>query len=215
MYFFKTPEIIKWYYPSLVWNGPRDEKSIFLTFDDGPVAGVTGNILQTLAKFNVKATFFCVGENIDRNPGLFRQVFQEGHMIGNHTFHHLNGWQHTGEDYIQDIRKCAAVIEGNGFSPGIKLFRPPYGKIRKSAIQRIIKEYQIIMWDVLTYDFSGLSREKLLRQSKRHTTGGSIIVFHDSLKTRSNTEFLISQFIDHFISLDYNFCTLDRLFLLN
>lgn len=213
MYYFKTPGIIKWLYPSLVWNGPGDQRNVYLTFDDGPVPGVSDHILKILEEFKVKATFFCVGENIARNPELFRQIFLEGHMIGNHTYHHLNGWQVKDDEYIQDIRKCAGIIEENGYNSGMKIFRPPYGRIRKSLIQMIRNEYRIIMWDVLSYDFSGLPAEKLLSRCRKYTGPGSIIVFHDSHKTWKKTELIISQLIDHLIGLDYNFNTLDKLFL--
>jgi peptidoglycan-N-acetylglucosamine deacetylase len=213
LYLFKTPRIIKWLYPSLVWNGPGNERNIYLTFDDGPVSGVSENILKILARFNVKATFFCVGENVSRNPELFMRIIREGHMIGNHTFHHLNGWKVGDDEYITDIRKCDTILEENGFDNHIKLFRPPYGKIRRSAINKIRMDYRIIMWDVLSYDFSVLPSEKLLGRCRIHARPGSIIVFHDSLKTKKKTEFILSQLIVYLMRSGYKFNTLDRLFL--
>ena len=210
---FKTPRIIKWLYPSLVWNGAKDRPSIFLTFDDGPVSGVSNEILDVLAVFGVKATFFCVGENIERYPELFVRMYREGHMIGNHTYHHLNGWKVRDEEYIADIGKCHDTMEKNGFKTKQRLFRPPYGKIWRSVIRSIGKDYKIIMWDVLSYDFSELPKEKLLNRCKKHLTSGSIIVFHDSLKTKAKTAFLIYQLIGHLIKQGYNFSTLDKLFL--
>jgi peptidoglycan/xylan/chitin deacetylase (PgdA/CDA1 family) len=216
LFLFKTPRLIKWFYPNLIWNGERDQPDLFLTFDDGPVAGVTDRILDILKHFNIKATFFCVGENIDKHPGLFRRIHEEGHLIGNHTYHHLNGWDHPLTDYLSDIDHCRQVIEKHGFTFGIKLFRPPYGKIKNRAIGLLRKDYHIIMWDVLSYDFSTrISREYMLEKSIRHTEGGSIIIFHDSEKTKERIYFLISQYIGYFIDKNYKFSTIDRLILSN
>lgn len=157
-----------------------------------------------------------MGQNIEKNPELFRRLHQEGHMIGNHTFHHLDGWNHTEENYIRDIRSCAKVISKNGFSSNLNLFRPPYGKLKKQVIHKIRDEYQIIMWDVLSYDFSSrLSVEQMLRKSIQHTTNGSIIIFHDSEKTKNRFQFLIVQYVEHFMINNYKFSTIDKLFLSN
>jgi peptidoglycan/xylan/chitin deacetylase (PgdA/CDA1 family) len=200
----------------LIWNGNRDQKIIYLTFDDGPVPGVTDRILEVLHHFNVKATFFCVGQNIDKNPELFRRIHQAGHMIGNHTYHHLDGWSRNQDDYLLDIRRCTEVIGENGYTSKINLFRPPYGKIRKKIIHEIINEYHIVMWDVLSYDFSTrLTKEKMLQKSIHHTEEGSIVIFHDSEKTKNRAQFLIYQYIDHFISNSYKFSTIDELILSN
>lgn len=134
-------------------------------------------------------------------------------MIGNHTFHHLNGWRVKDDEYIRDIRECDGIITENGYDSGLKIFRPPYGRIRQSVVNRIRDEYRIIMWDVLSYDFSGLPPGKLLDKCRKHAGPGSIIVFHDSHKTLKKTEFIISQFIDHLMRHDYNFYTIDKLFL--
>lgn len=216
MYLFKTPGIVKWLYPNLIWNGNRDQPIIYLTFDDGPVPGATDQILDSLHQFKIKATFFCVGDNIDKHPGLFRRIHEEGHMIGNHTYHHLNGWDLSIEDYLRDIENCNRIIEDNGFSSRIKLFRPPYGKIKKKAIDKIKDDYHIIMWDVLSYDFSSrLSEERMLGKSIQNTLGGSIVVFHDSERTRGRTQFIIFKYIDYFLSNNYKFSTIDKLILSN
>jgi peptidoglycan/xylan/chitin deacetylase (PgdA/CDA1 family) len=216
LFVFKIPLIIKWFYPTLVWNGERTSKTIYLTFDDGPVPGVTDCILDVLAEHQVKASFFCVGGNIAKNPELFKSIIREGHTVGNHTYHHLNGWNQKEEDYINDINKCREVMIQCGYSSDIRLFRPPYGRLKKKVISRIGKDYRIIMWDVLSWDFSSrLSSKKILRKSIRHTEGGSIIIFHDSEKTKSDIRFIISQYIDHFCGLNYEFSTIDELFLLN
>ena len=137
-------------------------------------------------------------------------------MIGNHTYHHLNGWDQSMEDYLRDIESCNRVIEENGFSSRIKLFRPPYGKIKKMAIDKIKDDYHIIMWDVLSYDFSSrLSEERMLGKSVQNTLGGSIIVFHDSERTKSRVEFIIVKYIEHFLTNNYEFSTIDELILSN
>ncbi len=216
MYLFKTPKIIKWYYPNLIWNGNRDKSIIYLTFDDGPVPGVTDHILDSLGLFKIKATFFCVGENIEKHPHLFRRIYKEGHLIGNHTYHHLNGWNQSMRDYLTDIQQCSRVIGNNGYSSGMKFFRPPYGKIKKIAIDKIREDYHIIMWDVLSYDFSTrVSQERMLSKSIQHTESGSIIVFHDSEKTKNRIQFLIYQYIDYFLKKNYEFSTVDKLILPN
>lgn len=202
-------------YPSLVWNGPAGTQNIFLTFDDGPVPGVTEPVLDILAHYGVRATFFCVGENIHRQPDLFRRVYGEGHMIGNHTYHHLDGWRTGYQTYLDDLLKCEEAIEDSGFSSPVKLFRPPYGKIRSHVIPRIRETYRIIMWDVLSYDFSSLPVEKLLDRCRKHASPGSIIVFHDSEKTARKTPLMISQLIEYLLRNDYQFLTLDKLFLSN
>jgi len=216
LYLFKTPNIIKWVYPELVWNGSREKPIVYLTFDDGPVPGITDRILDILNGYKIRATFFCVGENIEKHPDLFRRIHEEGHMIGNHTYHHLNGWRHSVSDYLSDIQQCAAAIEENGFLHGIKLFRPPYGKIRKKGIGNIKNQYHIIMWDVLSYDFSKkVNQDRILRKSLQYSEGGSIVIFHDSEKTKNRTNFLISQYIDRLLSKNYEFSTVDQLILLN
>ncbi len=150
MYFFKTPGFLELLYPQALWHGDREKKKIYLTFDDGPVPGVTDYILEVLSELDVKATFFCVGENIKKNPDIFKRIVQEKHGIGNHTFNHLNGWAVRDEDYLRNIRLCDDMIRQYTGEDQIKLFRPPYGKIRRKIIKRIRYEYKIIMWDVLS-----------------------------------------------------------------
>jgi peptidoglycan/xylan/chitin deacetylase (PgdA/CDA1 family) len=199
-----------------VWRGDRNRKVIYLTFDDGPVRGVTDLLLDILKKQDIKATFFCVGENIDKNPDLFHRIIREGHAAGNHTYHHLDGWKSRENVYLADIQKCKETMIRYGYSSGPGIFRPPYGRLKKKTIRKIGKEYRIIMWDVLSYDFSTcLDRNTILKKSIGYTEGGSIIIFHDSEKTKRTIPFLISQYIDHFIGHNYEFSTIDRLILPN
>jgi len=216
LYLFKIPPIFPWFYPTLCWNGERSKNIIYLTFDDGPVPGVTDAILDILASYGINATFFCVGENIQKNPDLFERILQEGHMVGNHTYHHLDGWKHKVDEYIGDILECREIMAKYGFSYDLHFFRPPYGRLKNIVIRKIQTEYRIIMWDVLSYDYSSrLTRDIMLRNTIQHTDGGSIVIFHDSEKTKGTTPFLISQYIDHFIEMNYEFSTINRLFLPN
>lgn len=179
MYLTNSPFWLQWFYPTLTWHKNREEKIIYLTFDDGPIPVVTPYVLNTLKKFNAQATFFCIGENIDKYPEIFSEVVSAGHTIGNHTYNHLKGWKTSDADYLNNIKKCSEFT-------GSKLFRPPYGRIKKSQISAInqqIPEAEIIMWDVLSGDFDqSISAQKCISNVLKNSTNGSIIVFHDSLK---------------------------------
>ena len=179
MYLTNSPFWLQWFYPTLTWHKNRKEKTIYLTFDDGPIPVVTPYVLNTLKKFNAQATFFCIGENIDKYPEIFSEVVSAGHTIGNHTYNHLKGWKTSDADYLNNIKKCSEFT-------GSKLFRPPYGRIKKSQISAInqqIPEAEIIMWDVLSGDFDqSISAQKCISNVLKNSTNGSIIVFHDSLK---------------------------------
>ena len=214
MYFFKTPGLLELLYPQALWHGDRDKKKIYLTFDDGPVPGVTDYILDVLSELDVKATFFCVGENIKKNPEVFKRIVQEKHGIGNHTFNHLNGWATRDEDYLRNIQLCDDMIRHYAAEDHIKLFRPPYGKIRRKILKKIRQDYKVIMWDVLSYDFSpDISAGKSLYKSSKHTRNGSIIIFHDSNKTFEKLKLIISQYILYFKNKNYEFCNIEDIYL--
>lgn len=208
MSIFKTPKIAKWLTPKLVWNIPVQSKTIFLTFDDGPVASITDDVLSILADYNAKATFFCVGDNIRKYPDVFQRIIREHHKIGNHTYHHLNGWKNSNQDYLHDIKVCDQIIEQNYLARNYFYFRPPYGKITPKQI-KLIRSHQIIMWDVLSRDYDpSVSAEKCLQKSIKHTRPGSIILFHDSIKTMKKLEFVLPKYLAHFTDLGYKFLTL-------
>ena len=179
MYISYSPFWLQWLYPSILWHKSREEKSVYISFDDGPIPVVTPFVLNTLNRFNAKATFFCIGDNIAKNPEIFQQVLDEGHAIGNHTFNHLNGWKSADEDYINNIRQAQELT-------GTNLFRPPYGRIKKSQIKKVkntLPGVQIVMWDVLSGDFdTHIDEQACVKNVLKHTKNGSIIVFHDSLK---------------------------------
>ena len=185
MYLTNSPFWLQWFYPTLTWHKNRKEKTIYLTFDDGPIPVVTPYVLNTLKKFNAKATFFCIGENIDKYPEILADVISEGHKIGNHTYNHLKGWNTEDNDYLNNIKKCSELINSN-------LFRPPYGRIKKSQISAINEANpgtEIVMWDVLSGDFDqSINFKTCIKNVLKNTRNGSIIVFHDSLKAYGRLE---------------------------
>ncbi|MFE3846432.1 polysaccharide deacetylase family protein [Flavobacterium sp. LB3P45] len=190
----KTNWTIKKLFSSYVWNIPNTANKIYLTFDDGPIPEITEWVLEELKKHKVKATFFCIGDNIEKHPEIFEKVIGEGHTIGNHTFNHLNGWKTVTESYIKNFQRCEDTIRKFAINDLIcKIFRPPYGKITRSQAKTIQQSgYKIIMWDVLSVDFdSALSREKCLENVLSNVRSGSIIVFHDSIKAFKNLEYVL------------------------
>jgi peptidoglycan/xylan/chitin deacetylase (PgdA/CDA1 family) len=205
MYLVKSPLLLKWYYPSLVWNKSRSEKAIYLTFDDGPIPVVTDFVLNTLKNFGCKATFFCIGDNIRKHPDIFQQIKNDGHAIGNHTYNHLKGWKTADDTYIQNFQDCQELT-------GTSLFRPPYGRIKKSqikALRSINPQLQIMMWDVLSGDFdTSLAPEKCFENVIRNTQNGSVIVFLDSLKAFDRLSFALPAAIGYLLKQGYHFHTL-------
>ena len=190
----KTNWIIKKIFSNYVWNIPNTENKIYLTFDDGPIPEITEWVLEELKKHQVKATFFCIGDNIRKHPQIFNKIISEGHAIGNHTFNHLNGWKTTTETYLENFGQCEKIIQQSAINNlNAKIFRPPYGKIKRSQAKAIRKlGYKIIMWDVLSVDFdSALSKEKCLENVLSNVESGSIIVFHDSIKAFKNLEYVL------------------------
>ncbi|MCU0357484.1 MAG: polysaccharide deacetylase family protein [Cyclobacteriaceae bacterium] len=188
---------------------PAGSKTLYLTFDDGPVYGPTEFVLETLRDFKAKATFFCIGDNIIKHPKVFQQIIDEGHGIGNHTYNHLNGSNTSLSVYLQNIQECQFIIEGkrkDGKSGNMyPLFRPPYGRISRDQRQAL-SDYHIIMWDELRLDFDkNLSSKQLLQSTISATRDGSIIVFHDSLKAEKHLHTVLPRFMAHFASLGYTF----------
>jgi peptidoglycan/xylan/chitin deacetylase (PgdA/CDA1 family) len=210
-YLSKTPRIVQKIFSRLTWCFPSKEKHIYLTFDDGPIPKVTEFVLSELEKYNAKATFFCVGDNIQKHPIVFRQIQKKGHRIANHTFHHINGWKTSTRDYLRNIEKTEKEIEKHHqITEGIKLFRPPYGKIKRSQVTELLqKKYKIIMWDVISGDFDkNLSKEKSLHYLYKNIKNGSIIVFHDSIKAQEKLYFLLPKVLDEFTNRGYSFKTI-------
>ena len=183
----------------LVWRMPQVPKQIYLTFDDGPVPEVTPWVLDVLECFGWKATFFCVGENVQRHPGLYQRLIQEGHRIGNHTFNHVKGQKLTVEAYYAIVLKAGELMDS-------KLFRPPHGRISKRQINRLRTEYQIIMWDILTYDYDASTEASdILKMIRRKSRPGSIVVFHDSLKAQKNLKEVLPKALEYWTAEGYSF----------
>ena len=188
-------------FSNYIWDIPNNENSVYLTFDDGPTPEITQWTLLQLKKYNAKATFFCIGNNVEKHPEIFNSVIQQGHAIGNHTFNHLNGWKTETETYIKNAKQCEIRIsnqqsEINNLKS--KLFRPPYGKIKSNQAKKL-KElgYKIIMWDVLSTDFdASITPEKCLDNVISNVQSGSIIVFHDSIKGFKNLEYVLPKTLD-------------------
>ncbi|MBL6448325.1 polysaccharide deacetylase family protein [Fulvivirga sp. 29W222] len=208
MFFHKTPAIVRWFYPQLTWNMPKgSQDTIYLTFDDGPIPGLTNFILDTLDQFEAKATFFCVGENLKKNKKIAENVINRGHTLANHTFNHLNGWKTSHEKYLENVKLCQNELENLGQQK--KILRPPYGKISRKQIASLIKDYQIVMWDVLSGDYSPkINPTDCLEQTVRVTKNGAIVLFHDNLKAEANVKYALPAFVRHFHELGYQFKTL-------
>ena len=177
---FNPPSILKKIYPSAIWSFPKEEDSLFLTFDDGPCPEVTPWVLDTLDRFNAKATFFCIGKNVELYPDLFKEILRRGHSVGNHTYSHIAGWRKPLHDYIQDVDIANDLINSN-------LYRPPYAKITVSQTNMLSLRYKIVMWNILSRDYNRkLSRRKCLKNVVPHLHPGAIVVFHDSKKAAKN-----------------------------
>lgn len=175
MYLVKSPQYLKRLLSGLTWE-ITGSNAVYLTFDDGPVPGVTDKVLDKLLAANMKATFFCIGDNVRKSPELFRRILAEGHRVGNHTFHHVNGWRTPTDTYVNDTRQCAELVSSN-------LFRPPYGRITLSQFKVLQPDYTVVMWDVLSGDFDeNLHAEDCTRNVLENYGPGSIVVFHDSEK---------------------------------
>jgi peptidoglycan/xylan/chitin deacetylase (PgdA/CDA1 family) len=205
----RTPFILPLLYSSLTWRMQPDKQTLYLTFDDGPVPGPTEFVVDTLKRAGIKATFFCIGDNIRKNPEIFRRVLDNGHAIGNHTFNHLDGWKTSTNEYEANVSTCANEIDahaGAGYSSRNALFRPPFGRISRNQIKRLIPDYRIIMWDVLSVDYNHrLPAEKCLKHTIAAARGGSIVVFHDSYKAEKNLTYALPRFVDHFMEKGFTF----------
>jgi peptidoglycan/xylan/chitin deacetylase (PgdA/CDA1 family) len=201
-YLVNTPWWLKTLYRGLVWQIPTKEKVLYLSFDDGPHPVATPFVLDELKKYDAKATFFCIGKNVDGYPQLYRRILLEGHRAGNHTYDHLNGWKVDDKRYLENIRDAARLIDSD-------LFRPPYGRIsafQSSLLRSAPFHYKIIMWQVLSADFDRtLTADRCARYVKRHTRPGSIVVFHDSEKAFDRLRGALPAVLEHFSGLGYRF----------
>lgn len=202
MYLIKTPFWLRLIYPALTWRRRNEDKTIYITFDDGPIPDVTPFVLNSLAGYDAKATFFCIGDNVRKHPEIYKQVVEGGHAIGNHTFNHLRGWDTPVEDYVDNALKCNEYVHST-------LFRPPHGRIRYSQIRALkaaIPDVEIVMWDVLSGDFDkNLSPEKCLRNVLSATEAGSVVVFHDSLKAFDRMSYALPRALQYWREKGFKF----------
>ena len=202
----QPPLLYRALFPGARWRiKNKGEKTVYLTFDDGPIPEVTPWVLDTLNSFDVKGTFFCVGDNARRYPEVLDMVIENGHEIGNHTFNHIQGWQHNNEEFVNNTNLAKEYIDS-------KLFRPPHGHMRYNQCRDLQKEgYQIIMWDVVTRDYSKwMNPEQVFNNVKRYTRDGSIIVFHDSLKAENNLRYALPKSIEWLLNEGYSLKTIDN-----
>jgi len=206
-YLVRAPWILQQYYWECIWKIKTKEKKIYLTFDDGPTPGITEFVLDELERFNAKATFFCIGENVEKEPTLFNEITRRGHSVGNHSYTHLNGWKTDNEKYLKDISRAARLINS-------KLFRPPYGRATKFQLYNIIygKSLQLkpVMWHVLSADFdTRISPEQCFLNVINNSKEGSLVVFHDSEKAFPNLKDSLPRVLAYYIEKGFSFEKLD------
>ncbi|WP_439504303.1 polysaccharide deacetylase family protein [Sediminibacterium sp.] len=200
MYLVKTPWWLRMIYSGYTWRMPLTDKAIYLTFDDGPHEVATPFVLDTLKQYQAKASFFCIGKNVRLHPEIYQRIIAEGHTVGNHTENHLNGWHTPNNEYLKNIQQAEEVIQSN-------LFRPPYGRIKRSQAKALDK--QIVMWDVLSGDFDpNLTPEGCLAYCIKHTEAGSIVVFHDSAKAFDKMKYALPKMLDYFSHQGFKFKSL-------
>ena len=203
MQIVKTPKFVQSLSPSLVWKKENSKKEIYLTFDDSPTPKFTYWILNLLSSLNIKATFFCIGEFAERYPEIIDTILNNGHQIGNHTYSHKNGFLSSNKTYLQDVKKCENIL------PNTDLFRPPFGKIYPWQIRKIKEKYKIIMWDVLSYDFTeNISDKKLKNNILKNTESGSIIVFHDNKKSEKILQKNLEEILKTLLKRGFKFGTI-------
>lgn len=202
-YIVKIPSWIKSLYPKRTWGVKTNQREIYLSFDDGPHPSVTAFVLDELAKFNAKASFFCIGKNVVKYPDIYRRIINEGHTIGNHSFNHLNGWKVSNEQYLQDILKASLYIDS-------KLYRPPYGRMT-SFQQGLLKgKMQVVMWSILSGDFDNkISAERCLSNVLMNIYPGAIVVFHDSEKAFAVLRDVLPKTLSYLTEKGYSFKRLE------
>ena len=195
----QPPLLYRALYPGAHWRFNTHEKVIYLTFDDGPIPEITPWVLDLLDKYNIKATFFCVADNVRKYPETYKEILKKGHLTGNHTYHHLQGIKTHSKKFIKNIEDASKLIDS-------KLFRPPHGHMRLPQFFQLRKKYKIIMWDVVTRDYSRLmTGEQVFENVKKYTRNGSIIVFHDSLKAENKMKIALPKSIEWLLNEGYTF----------
>lgn len=206
----KTPKIVKKIFPNYIWDIPTKEKVIYLTFDDGPTPEITTWTLDVLKQYNAKATFFCIGNNIEKYPEIFKNILNEGHSVGNHTYNHLKGWKTKTKDYLKNISQAQKVFDIQTDNLELKnkvLFRPPYGKIKPKQAKKLADlGYKIVLWDVLSFDWDkDVTPAECLNNVLSKAQNGSVIVFHDSVKASKNMQFALPLILEHYNQQGFEF----------
>ncbi len=194
---------LKIIYPKAIWKINTPEKIIHLTFDDGPVPGLTEWVLDTLKEFNAKATFFCVGANIIKYPDIFKRIINEGHRVANHTMYHPRGFKTETVNYINEAEECRKIVKNN-------LFRPPYGQLKRAQYKALLdKGFKIVFWDVISYDYEKITGKACVKNAVSNTKTGSIVLFHDNYKAEKNLRYTLPIYLKHFAHLHYKFNVID------
>ena len=203
MFIEQIPNIVRAFYPTVLWRKDKNKKVIYLTFDDGPTEELTHWILKTLDDFGVKATFFCIGNNAEKLPEIVDEIRQKGHKVGIHGYEHRRGLYKDNNVFFSDIEKSKNIIKSN-------LFRPPHGNITPSQAKKLKNlGYNVVLWDVITRDYNPcLSEEKVLDIAKKYTRNGSIVVFHDSRKAFKNMKYAFPKAVQYWLDNGYTFETL-------
>lgn len=188
--YFSAPNFIRKMFPMLIWSFSDELNSVFLTFDDGPTPEVTPWVLDKLNEFNAKATFFCLGKNVEQYPDIYQMILDRGHAVGNHSYSHIKGWGTDVTDYVQDFDLAAELIGSN-------LVRPPYGRITPTQARMLGERYKLIMWDILSRDYSvTLSRRRCVNNVVKNLRPGAIIVFHDSIKSERKLKYALPRVLE-------------------
>ncbi|MBP1630339.1 MAG: polysaccharide deacetylase family protein [Bacteroidetes bacterium] len=199
----KIPKFIQNIFINCEFKIKDSLKTIYLTFDDGPVPDVTIEVLNLLDKYNAKATFFCVAQNIIKHPEVFEEIKKRGHRLGNHTFHHLKGWKTKDEEYFSDIKMADELVCSN-------LFRPPYGRIKPQQFLFLRKKYRIILWSVISYDYNSLlSKRRVWKNVRNNITDNDIVLFHDNIKAKENMLHALNNTLSFFSAKGYCFKSIE------
>lgn len=199
----QPPKLLRWLYPRALWRMDKNVKAVYLTFDDGPIPEITPWVLDLLDKYNIKATFFLVGDNVRKHPEEFKMIVERGHRVGNHTFNHISGLKYLSYNYLENTNKADELIKS-------KLFRPPHGWMRWGQYMVLSHRYTVVMWDLVTRDYSKrLNGHQVLRNVKKYVRNGSIITFHDSIKSEKNLKYALPRAIEWLLEQGYEFKTFD------
>lgn len=199
MFIEQPPKVFRALYPGAIWRMDPKERAVYLTFDDGPIPEITPWVLDLLDKYEIKATFFLVGDNVRKHPEEFKMILERGHRVGNHTFNHIRGFEYSRKNYLDNTEKANELIKSD-------LFRPPHGHMRAYQYYALRKNYKIVMWDLVTRDYSNkLNGGQVFEKVKHYVRNGSIITFHDSLKSEQNMKYALPRSIEWLLEQGYQF----------